>query len=350
MNYKNKLKHLNQLLLRSSFNEKINFLKFYSDYYLEPDKIHFIPLFLQIEPTTYCNLKCESCSNPHLENPYHLKIKELKIILSQFEFVRKINLVGLGEPLMNPDLIAMIAEIKGKGIEVGFATNGVRLTERIAQDLIEKNLDWLNISVDSANAEKFSQLRGNADLNFIINNIKNLIKIKKSRKSELKVGIASVISFQNIEELKSLIDLSISLEVDSIQVQSVHLWGNSALDHKLHHWSQFSTKEIQLLKEAKAYAKKKGLYFVLNNTPDKNTKRACKWPWKSCYITANGFVTPCCMQACDPKVINFGNLLQEPFAKIKNNIDYINFRKELKSPVPPSVCKGCPAYFKTIQL
>jgi radical SAM protein with 4Fe4S-binding SPASM domain len=67
---------------------------------------------------------------------------------------------------------------------------------------------------------------------------------------------------------------------------------------------------------------------------------ACLWPWWSCFITVDGYLTPCCSRP-DPSIFNFGNLIERSFETIWNSSQYVQFRAMLKSGKPPAVCKDC---------
>ncbi len=41
-------------------------------------------------------------------------------------------------------------------------------------------------------------------------------------------------------------------------------------------------------------------------------KKTYHWPFTSCFLTCDGYVTPCCIRQ-DPSVFNFGNIFKMPF-------------------------------------
>jgi hypothetical protein len=63
-----------------------------------------------------------------------------------------IDFTGGGEPLRNPRLVEMVQAAKIAGCEVGFSTNGTRLTPQISEQLVESGLDWISFSIDAASA------------------------------------------------------------------------------------------------------------------------------------------------------------------------------------------------------
>ena len=141
------------------------------------------PHHAHIEPTTYCNIKCENCINDAVpaERRGHLSINTLKDILKMMPFIRDISLLGLGEPLMNPEIVDMLGLIKSKGIVCRIATNGI-LLDKIDMERLLTSLDQCIISFDAATKEKFEEVRKGADFDRIVRNIKGFVEIRNKNK------------------------------------------------------------------------------------------------------------------------------------------------------------------------
>lgn len=318
----------------------------------EPLKMTSLPLLIQIEPTTYCNLKCQMCINPVISRDRrHMSLDEFKKILDKMPSVAKISLVGAGEPLMNPSLFDMLKYAKEKGIAIGFATNGMFLSNEVCKKIIETETDWVNISMDSANQEKYEMIRKDANFNLLLNNIKNLIRLKNHKRLP-EASLWFVIMVENFKELPEMIKCAKELGVKNVSAQLAHSWNSDIIKSIISGLNFVSFKEElkTTLKITKQFAQRNRIKFDYVNIPDDSLGRKCKWPWKSCYITAEGFVTPCCLQGADPEIINFGNLFKNDFEDIWNNSAYQSFRKALKSGLPPDICSGCTAYYSKIKI
>ena len=318
----------------------------------EPQKMSSQPLFVQIEPTLYCNLQCNMCVNPlSKREKRHMGLEEFKIILQKMPFVRKISLVGAGEPLLNPQLFQMISHAVKKGIRTGFATNGMLLDAENCQKIIDCGAHWVNISIDSADKEKFEAIRKGADFNLILEGIKRLLQIR-GKGTLPEASLWFVLMQDNQEELAKVIHLAKGTGIKKVFAQLEHHWNNAQLKKNIAHRGSedFWEKLRANLSKARAAAKSLGVYFEYVNVPDTKSRRGCKWPWKSCYLTAEGFITPCCLQSANPEVINFGNVLKEDFKDIWNNLSYQKFRDFLKSDTAPQACLGCSAYYKRLKI
>lgn len=318
----------------------------------EPLKLSTLPIMAQIEPTLYCNFKCQICINPVTDREKrHLKLGEFKDILNGIPSLRKISLVGAGEPLLNPDIFEMILYAKSSRIITGLATNGALLSDHVCAKIKNTGVDWINISIDSANKDKFEAIRKGADFQQILDNIKRLVETKGDSSSP-DISLWFVVMKDNFNELPGVIRLAKELGIKNVSAQLQHTWGKPLFESLVSKsGGQIPCLELKnTLRQAKSIADHEKVLFDYVNIPDSSLNRYCKWPWRACYITADGFVTPCCMHGSDPRIINFGNIFKEKFDSIWNNALYQNFRQQLKSKNIPSICVGCPSYYDKIKV
>ena len=94
-----------------------------------------LPRELYLESTNRCNERCDQCPRTHLgrEPEKDLMLAEMRSITDQFTTLDRVVLHGLGEPLMNPELPAMVAHLRGRGAHVLFNSNALLLNERRAR-------------------------------------------------------------------------------------------------------------------------------------------------------------------------------------------------------------------------
>jgi radical SAM protein with 4Fe4S-binding SPASM domain len=321
---------------------------------VEPEFVSSGPLIIQVEPTINCNLQCKMCFSPFLKRAERdLTLDNFKRILNELPSVRKISLVGTGEPLLNPNLFDIISYAKSKRIDIGFATNATLLNSVVANEILARGIDWLNISLDAATKEAYERIRIRADFNQVLANVREFMDARaRFRGKKPEVSVWSLLMKSNIKELPEFISLVHSLGVDRIYVQTIHYWGSREWKNKmLHEEITGQTKEIRkVLKGAFLLCKKNRMHFNYVNVPDIKGERGCKWPWRSCYITTDGYVTPCCMHGSNPTNIHFGNIFKQSFNDIWNNQAYRSFRKAFKSNNMPPVCLDCTSYYKKIKL
>jgi radical SAM protein with 4Fe4S-binding SPASM domain len=154
---------------------------------LWPETFHVgeFPLFIDVEVTSVCNLRCPFCATTYLGN----KIKRgfissdlMKRILDEGSenglYGVKFNIRG--EPLLHPQIHEFVSYAKAKGlVDVYFNTNAVLLTEEIALKLIEAHLDRVSISFEGYTKEVYEKSRVGSKFEKVISNIDRLQELKK---------------------------------------------------------------------------------------------------------------------------------------------------------------------------
>lgn len=319
---------------------------------VEPDVVPGGPIYVQVEPTIVCNLACSFCINPELNRSVRfMSAEQFETILDQIPSLEKVSLVGIGEPLLNKDLMDMVRAAKARRMNVGFTTNGTIMPPRIIEEICDIRPDWLNISLDGATKATFEGIRLGADFDAILKNVERLMgAMDEAARTEVAIWFVGL--NENIHELPALVRLVDGLGIRNLNVQSVHFWGHESWREKNEPQSILTQLERAgtFFEEARREATSRGVSLEVCNLPDPQLGRQCQWPWRACYITAEGFITPCCIQGSDPTVINFGNIFEQPFEEIWNSPAYQDFRRKLKSPDIPKICEGCTSYYDTMRV
>lgn len=107
------------------------------------------PILAQIVPTRRCNLSCAYCNEfDKVSAPVPLGAMLQRVDRLAALGTTMIDLSG-GEPLLHPDLDAIIQRIRHHGILSGLLTNGYLLTPERIRRLNRARLDRLQISIDN---------------------------------------------------------------------------------------------------------------------------------------------------------------------------------------------------------
>lgn len=168
------------------------------------EKVPFdTPLAVDIMVSNICNFRCNYCIHSAPEEDFSasgikrglMEMKTLSTALEQLkEFPKKIKslyVLGVGEPMLNPLLPAMIREIRDAGVtdEVTLITNGSRLTPKYGEELVDAGLSAIRISLQGLSSEKYWEIsKAKIDWDDFYGNIVHFSKIKGECK--LKVQIA----------------------------------------------------------------------------------------------------------------------------------------------------------------
>lgn len=114
------------------------------------------PILVHVVPMRRCNLACAYCNEyDAVSQPVPLEIMKRRLDRLAELGTAMITVSG-GEPLMHPELDAMIAHMRARGMVSSVITNGYYLSrERIAR-LNACGLDYLQISIDNVEPDEVS--------------------------------------------------------------------------------------------------------------------------------------------------------------------------------------------------
>lgn len=298
-----------------------------------------LPEYLQLEPTSRCNMKCRNCTRDMLSQFGDLKLDDFFYIIKQFPFLKKVKLQGLGEPLLNDSLFKMASFLKQKNITTYIAINGTLVTKDIARDLA-KYFDKVEISIDSPHRNTFENIRGGDCMEEILRGARLLQSVNK----DSDIAINFVLDKENVKELVPMVKLVRNLHINHINIVSLQNWISVESKHQDRRKEilQRTIKEDRNveydLKEARKLAKSFNIYLDFSDS--NNQKGRCFWYKKGLYISWNGYVTPCCIRP-NYEEFNFGNVFKRKISDIWNSPKYVNFRQQLNVGEVPAVCKGC---------
>lgn len=115
------------------------------------------PVVAQIIPTRRCNLSCTYCNEfDRTSDPVPLGDMRARIDKLADLGTGIITLSG-GEPLLHPDLEALVRHIRSRGAIATLITNGYLLTIARIQALNAAGLDSLQISIDNVTPDEVSK-------------------------------------------------------------------------------------------------------------------------------------------------------------------------------------------------
>lgn len=135
---------------------------------------------LTLEPTTLCNFDCWYCVGRQMKQE-HLTYESFVKVLDGAPSIKRLQLVGEGEPLLNKRLFDMVAYAKARGIRVSIGTNGSIFTRSVVKKLCDSGLDWLQVSIDSSDPVRFAETRVGGDLEQIWDGIERLTSHRNQR-------------------------------------------------------------------------------------------------------------------------------------------------------------------------
>ncbi len=231
------------------------------------------PRKLNIEVTTNCNLDCAMCMRKvWKEDKGDMTLETYEALLPAFSEVEAINLIGIGEPLLNPNTIEMIrlgkAHLSSNGT-FSLTTNATLINKQLAKQLVSAGVDDIVISIDGATPDTFSKIRKDASLGKVLSNIDLLNKAKEGLSSQLpRIGFEFVAMKRNIAELPQLVDLAAECRASFIIVTNLLPHTEEMNEQILYDFN--SDQAIELFNEAKSEAKRRNLDLVFDTLDVEN--------------------------------------------------------------------------------
>lgn len=209
--------------------------------YLRPS-IHTLRR-VYIEVTNKCNLNCSTCMRNVWEAKFgNMTERTFERILAGLEDFSEAEIFfgGYGEPLSHPNILRMVERAKAQGHRVSLITNGILLTERVIEKLIDLHLDMLWVSLDGASPECYADVRLGDALPVVLENLKRL-QTKKYFKfggsnwsGHPKLGIAFVAMRRNIHDLSEVIRLGSRLGAVEFSISNVLAHNRELLEENLY--------------------------------------------------------------------------------------------------------------------
>ena len=329
-----------------------------------------LPRFLQIEPVGQCNLRCRMCPIQFRQEgspggaPAFLPLADFERVLDQFTDVSELHLQGLGEPLMHPDFFVMVRYAIRRGIEVSTNSNLTVLSERRAAECVASGLTRIYVSIDGASAQTYERIRVRARFERVLRNVRRLFGARRAQNSaHPDIRLVAVAMRQNLHELPDLVRLAHELGIDNLSVQHLcHDFGEESLPERYRPMRAFVDSELLThidpavvavaFERARETAAVLGVTLRLPNlqapAPSLNAgaRGRCDWPWRGAYLSYDGQAMPCCMVST-PDRVSLGNMARQGAEAVWNGEAYRDFRNQLASAIPPSVCRSCSLYHGT---
>ena len=321
--------------LFSKLNSKriLNAAKLFSSYYISKTikkPIHWgMPLSMEIEPTTSCNLRCPQCPSGLREFTRDTGMLDLELYKKIIDELHP-ELVWLilyfqGEPFLNKSFLEFVKYAASKNLYTATSSNAHYFTDDMAKATVESGLDRLIISIDGTNQETYSKYRKGGQLNKVIEGTENLLKWKKELGIQTPHIIWQFIAFKHNEhQIPEIKKLAKEIGVDELGIKTAQIY-----DY------QTSNEFIPENEDLSRYSKTETGYQIKNKLLNQ-----CWRMWRGSVITWDGLVVPCCFDK--DATHRFGNISKQSFKSVWTGEQYNNFRKAiLKSRKEIDICTNC---------
>ena len=317
------------------------------------------PRSIQLEVTTYCNLKCHYCSHRLLTEKSHLAPNEFinRMRNIDWEQVQNVDLTGLGEPTLHPQLDYLIREIRQRSeqTEIRLVTNGTVISPERFNELSRAGLTSLAFSIDSLDPERFARSRGGAKLGVVLRNLEAAADLRMQSTFDFpRLRIKAVLLDEPYGEAERLLSYSARLGLDMPQFSCLDkrsnattLYQESWLSHDwterngdaFSHW--VARRWEELVPSAKSEIReRRNLPYV--NPILTDGEDVCRWAIDAVFITENGDCLSCCEQMIDLPRKVWAKLQDVQLGELWTNELFWGYRLPLALGRLPQGCIGCP--------
>jgi len=298
-----------------------------------------LPLWLVLELTYRCPLQCSWCNNPLDYERYRQEMSTADWI-RLLEQGRKAGAVQLGfsggEPLLRDDLEELVATATQLGYYTNLITSGIGLTEQRLDALIAGGLKQVQLSLQANDASLCDTLVG------VPSSFEQKITVARAIKARgLPMVLNVPLTRPNIDQVGSLIDLTVELGIDFVEFANVQYYNWALINRSelLPSREQIAAAEQVVIAARARLGRSPALYFVV---PDYYSDRpkACMNGWGKVHLTIapDGTAMPC-QEAKLLKGIDFPNVRDHDLTWIwRDSPGFRKFRGEdwMKEP-----CRSC---------
>lgn len=190
------------------------------------DLLRIRHLFLHLDPTLACNLRCQMCAvsgSARRALPTRaFTMLELQRLGDMFFPLALQLMVGFdAEPTVYKEYVSVVRLGKKKGIpRVGLVSNGQLLSERRLCELIDCGLDEIVLSLHGVRKETYERLMVGASYERFIALIDTLTKLRESHRApKLSLRLNYTVCPDNMEELRDFFTVFGRSRINTLQVR-----------------------------------------------------------------------------------------------------------------------------------
>jgi MoaA/NifB/PqqE/SkfB family radical SAM enzyme len=318
--------------------------------------------WIQVEVTTRCNAACIYCPRTVYRDSWRNRSLPLALyerLVPAFGKTGLVYLQGWGEPLLHPDLPAMVAMAKAAGSRVGTTTNGVLLDASLARRLVESELDVITFSLAGTTAASNDRIRAGTRMEIVLEKIALLEAVKRQCASSTPaVHIAYMLLASGMTEIQRLPGLLAHSHAAQVVVSVLDFEPCRSLAGEVVHLdTQARRAEVEtVFTELRAAGRTVGLEIhTPRGEPIENRDSCSENIQRALVVSAAGEVSPCVLtnlpvapghhcadgQNRPNRRLIFGNIRRSLLPVIWRNSEYVGWRAAHAAGEVAAPCAGC---------
>ena len=182
------------------------------NYHWQPLPVPDLPDRLLVDFATRCNLRCPMCPVWGLDDNSaieplkgYMDLAAARRMLDEFTTKRPMVAPSIyGEPLLIPKLREVLTAVKSRGMALALNTNGLTLTESIAEFFCDIEVDSVMFSIDAVTKETLAKVRSVDKLEKIESAVFRLMKARSDREYP-RIGVSFTIQDDNRHEADAFV-------------------------------------------------------------------------------------------------------------------------------------------------
>jgi MoaA/NifB/PqqE/SkfB family radical SAM enzyme len=191
--------------------------------------IDVVPYILIVEPLYYCNLRCPLCARETIPHARREKAEAGKLPLDLFDqvleeigkYLFQVQIFGNGEPLLDwPRTQQIVARAHRRRIFTLMSTNCTLVSEKIAEELVASDLDYVICAIDGITQKSYEAYRVGGSVDDALGGLCRLVEQRTRQRRKLFIEWQFLINRFNsgeIDEVRRMVaDLGVYLRLTPI--------------------------------------------------------------------------------------------------------------------------------------
>ena len=286
------------------------------------------PHLIDVEPTSACNFRCLMCptGNFALERTAEfMEAATFESIATQCRpYSTALRFIGWGEPLLHPLIAAFVWFASQRGLDTHLNTNGSKLDEMLALDLIRTGLKSIKFSFQGVDRKSYAEMRNKDWFEELIGRMRMFRELRG--KHTLPWIAASTSITYETPEMVAAFEERVGPLVDQLGI------GNTIFDYMDMSAVRLRPAERAMLEKLRAF-----------ESTNKRHPVPCPEVYDKLSIHADGSVVVCCNDYNG--TVELGNVNETPIKEIWRHPKIEAYRERLaRKDYNAPLCKDCYDY------
>jgi MoaA/NifB/PqqE/SkfB family radical SAM enzyme len=298
---------------------------------------HFLPIdkikHIQISMGNLCNQLCSFCYQDDHTAKNALKDSIWKESLAPvYPHLKTLTIIG-GEPtiMKNARALATMIYDDFPNIRFQMITNGKAMDQFWKNVFLDRG-EKLSFSVNAASKDTYNKIVTNGNWDSVIDNMKDMVRQRKERKSSVQLHAGFVVTSENFSEIIDFIDLCRTIGIER-SIFGLDFCRDISDRPEFKDYLQKAYEYSKTVHDIEVFGLSEALARIcpdipitIQSTEDSYYKKVCPIPFHSININMLGDVSFCCAAW-----LPLGNLKTRTIEELWNSSTAIKMRKLISS-------------------